>query len=79
MMAPTELLARQHIETLQPILHKLGISCGLLVSAMRAKEKREIIDEISSGKLSVIIGTHAVLRLNGEHYVEEIGKNRILL
>lgn len=61
MMAPTELLARQHMETLQPILHKLGISCGLLVSAMRAKEKREIIDEISSGKLSVIIGTHAVL------------------
>ena len=61
MMAPTELLARQHMETLQPILHKLGISCGLLVSAMRAKEKREIVDEISSGKLSVIIGTHAVL------------------
>ena len=61
MMAPTELLARQHMKTLQPILCKLGISCGLLVSAMRAKEKREIIDEISSGKLSVIIGTHAVL------------------
>ena len=61
MMAPTELLARQHMETLQPILHKLGISCGLLVSAMRAKEKREIVNEISSGKLSVIIGTHAVL------------------
>ena len=60
-MAPTELLARQHMETLEPLMHKLGISCGLLVSAMRAKEKREIVDEISSGKLSVMIGTHAVL------------------
>ncbi len=60
-MAPTELLARQHMETLEPLMHKLGISCGLLVSAMRAKEKRDIVDKISSGKLSVMIGTHAVL------------------
>lgn len=60
-MAPTELLARQHMETFEPLMRKLGISCGLLVSAMRAKEKSDVIERISSGELSVIIGTHAVL------------------
>ena len=61
MMAPTELLAQQHMQTLQPLLAKLGISCGLLVGSMGVRARRETIQGIESGELSVVIGTHAVL------------------
>lgn len=61
MMAPTELLAQQHMQTLQPLLGKLGVSCGLLVGSMGVKQKREITQAIETGDISVVIGTHAVL------------------
>ena len=61
MMAPTELLAQQHMQTLAPILQKLGVSCGLLVGSMGAKQKRETVQAIEAGEVSVVIGTHAVL------------------
>lgn len=61
MMAPTELLAQQHMQTLEPLLQKLGVSCGLLVGSMGAKQKRETVQAIEAGEVSVVIGTHAVL------------------
>ena len=61
MMAPTELLAQQHMQTLAPLLQKLGVSCGLLVGSMGAKQKRETVQAIEAGEVSVVIGTHAVL------------------
>lgn len=61
-MAPTELLAQQHMQTLEPLLNKLGVSCGLLVGAMAAKQKRETVQAIESGEISVVIGTHVLLR-----------------
>lgn len=61
MMAPTELLAQQHMQTLEPLLQKLGVSCGLLVGSMGARQKRETIQAIETGGVSVVIGTHAVL------------------
>ena len=60
-MAPTELLAQQHMQTLGPLLQKLGISCGLLTGSLGAKKKREITQQIEEGTLSVAIGTHALL------------------
>lgn len=63
-MAPTELLAQQHMQTLKPLLQKLEISCGLLVGSLGAKQKREITQEIENGEISVVIGTHAVLSDN---------------
>ncbi|MCD8357268.1 MAG: ATP-dependent DNA helicase RecG [Clostridia bacterium] len=63
-MAPTELLAHQHMQTLEPLLHKLEISCGLLVGSLGAKQKREITQKIENGEISVVIGTHAVLSDN---------------
>lgn len=60
-MAPTELLAQQHIQTLKPLLEKLGVSCGLLVGSMGAKQKRDIVQAMESGDISVVIGTHAIL------------------
>lgn len=61
MMAPTELLAQQHMQTLQPILEKLNVSCCLLTGSMRVRDKREALERIADGTASVIIGTHAVL------------------
>lgn len=60
-MAPTELLAQQHMQTLGPLLQKLGISCGLLTGSLGAKKKREITQQMEDGTLSVAIGTHALL------------------
>lgn len=62
MMAPTELLAQQHMQTLQPLYGALGLSCGLLTGSLGARQKRETVQAIEAGELSVVIGTHALLR-----------------
>ena len=65
LMAPTEILARQHFWDLAPIFERLGIPCKLLIGATPAAEKRAIKAALSStdeGKrLPVVIGTHALL------------------
>ncbi len=63
-MVPTELLAQQHMQTLEPLLGKLGISCALLVGSLGAKRRRETIEAIAAGDCAVVIGTHAVLSDN---------------
>lgn len=66
MMAPTEILARQHFERLTADLGPHGISCVLLTSGMRAAERREILAGIQSGDADVVIGTHALLQSDVE-------------
>ncbi len=61
MMAPTEILARQHLETLTEIFDGLGINVVLLTGSQTAKEKREVYEKISDGSAHVIVGTHAVI------------------
>ncbi len=61
LMAPTELLARQHYETAMKMLLPFGVSCGLLTGSMRAKEKREALDRIKDGDWGLVIGTHALI------------------
>ena len=61
LMAPTEILARQHLESARKALEPLGISCGLLVGGMRAKERREALESIASGAWQAVIGTHALI------------------
>jgi ATP-dependent DNA helicase RecG len=65
-MAPTEILARQHAETISSLLKPLGYldSLGLLVGSMTNKEKQFIKDELKSGKIKFIIGTHALIEEN---------------
>ena len=65
-MAPTELLARQHFDTFVKDLHDHEISPVILISSMKASDKRIAIESISSGKAKVIIATHAVLEDNIE-------------
>lgn len=63
-MAPTELLARQHFDTFVKDLSDHEISPVILISSMKASDKRMAMESISSGKAKVIITTHAVLEEN---------------
>ena len=59
-MAPTEILAKQHFDTLLGILSPLGVRVGLLTGSMTAKQKREVKSTLKNGELDLIIGTHAL-------------------
>ncbi len=61
MMAPTEILAKQHYLSLQKDFEQHGIKTGLLCSSMKAAEKRETLDQLAEGKIHILIGTHAVI------------------
>ena len=61
LMAPTEILARQHHAGLAPLLGQLGVRAEFLSGSLPAARKREIHDAIGGGMAEVIIGTHAVI------------------
>lgn len=61
LMAPTEILATQHYETVQGMLKELGISVALLTGSTRKKEREEIHQGLRDGSLQILIGTHALL------------------
>lgn len=60
LMAPTEILAKQHYETISSLSKNLGITIGLLTGKLKAKEKREIYEKLQSGEINILIGTHAL-------------------
>lgn len=62
-MAPTQILAKQHYETLYPILNKLGIEVVLITGGV-SKKKKEDLSRIRNGEAKVVIGTHALLSEN---------------
>lgn len=61
LMAPTEILARQHYQGLAPLLARFSIRCALLTGSIRAKERREILAGLADGSIDLCIGTHALL------------------
>lgn len=62
LMAPTEILARQHHENIASLLEPLGHSVALLRGGMRAEEKATALDAIRSGASNIIVGTHALIQ-----------------
>ena len=60
-MAPTSILATQHLESFTRMLEKYGIRCELLISSVTKKKKDEILQKLSNGEIDVLIGTHAIL------------------
>ncbi len=60
-MAPTEILAAQHMESAKKMLEPLGIRCGLLTGSLTPKKKREAHEAIASGQWQAVIGTHALI------------------
>lgn len=63
-MAPTAILASQHLESFQGILEELGIRVELLISSVTKKKKAEILEKLQNGEIDILIGTHAILEEN---------------
>ncbi|PZP54583.1 MAG: ATP-dependent DNA helicase RecG [Micavibrio aeruginosavorus] len=61
-MAPTEILARQHAETLKPYFEKIGVSFVVLTGRDKGKARDKIVDQIADGSAQIVIGTHALFQ-----------------
>lgn len=61
LMAPTEILAEQHMRTLYPVLKKMGIRAALHIGNARSSARKKFIEQIRSGQIQVAIGTHALI------------------
>lgn len=67
MMVPTEVLAKQHYQSLTEALSPHGVRIGLLVGSMTAKEKKETYESIKAHQLDIIVGTHALIQEKVEY------------
>ncbi len=63
-MVPTEILAVQHAKTLAEPFHKLDVSVDLLIGSLTASDKRRVHERIASGRVDVVVGTHAIIQQN---------------
>lgn len=63
-MAPTEILARQHYESLKSLLQNIPVTVRILTGSSSAKEKREILQATASGEVTILTGTHALIEDN---------------
>jgi ATP-dependent DNA helicase RecG len=70
LMVPTEILAEQHAHSLKQMLAPFQINCDLLTSSVKGKRRREILEDLASGKVDILIGTHALIQ-------EEVTFNRL--
>lgn len=62
LMAPTEILAQQHYQTLSSFLVPLGIKVALLTGSMGARQKKNVKGQIAAGEFDVVVGTHAIIQ-----------------
>ncbi len=60
-MAPTEILARQHMDTISEYCKELDIKVGILTGSSKTKERKELHEKLESGELNILIGTHALI------------------
>ena len=61
-MAPTEILARQHAQTLAKLLEPFGVTVGLLIGSVKGKARQTLYQQIASGAVDVVVGTHALIQ-----------------
>ena len=64
MMAPTSILATQHMDNFEKILYQYGIKCELLLGNTSKKKKEDILKRLKNGDIDIIIGTHSLLEEN---------------
>jgi len=62
LMAPTEILASQHAETLSRLLNPLGLSVGLLTGSVKGAARKTLYEQIATGGVDVVVGTHALIQ-----------------
>ena len=61
MMAPTEILAEQHLQTIQQFLHGMNVRVELLTGIVKGKRRKEVLDALQEGTVQILVGTHAVI------------------
>ena len=62
MLAPTEILARQHYQSVNEVLAPFGVKTEVLYSALSSAKKNEILKDVASGKIDLLIGTHSMIQ-----------------
>lgn len=62
LMAPTEILANQHMKFLSSLFEPMGVSVAILTGSTTTKERREILEKLKNGEISLLIGTHALIQ-----------------
>ena len=62
LMAPTELLARQHLRTLVKLCHPAGVEVRLLTGSVKGNERKEVLRGLASGRTGIVVGTHALFQ-----------------
>ncbi len=65
-MAPTEILAHQHLESFKQQMDKIHISCALLVGKQKVSDRKKLLGTIKEGKIQLIVGTHALIQKDVE-------------
>ena len=61
-MAPTEVLARQHLETIEPLAKSAGVTVGLLTGREKGKARKEVLARLAEGTIDILVGTHALFQ-----------------
>jgi ATP-dependent DNA helicase RecG len=62
LMAPTEILARQHIKTVAPLAERAGLRVAILTGREKGKERRDILTRLAAGEIDFLVGTHALIQ-----------------
>ncbi len=62
LMAPTEVLARQHADTLRELLHRSQVRIGFLSGSLTARQQQDVRDDLARGQIDILVGTHTVLQ-----------------
>ena len=61
LMAPTEILAQQHLQSISEELHKLPVNVELLTGSVKGKQRSKILEDLKNGDIQILIGTHALI------------------
>ncbi len=67
-IAPTEILASQHAETLRDLLEPLGVRVGLLTGSVKGKTRQLLYENIKNGSVDIVVGTHALIQKSVEFH-----------
>jgi len=62
LMAPTEILARQHIKTVTPLAERAGLRVAILTGREKGKDRRDILTRLEAGEIDFLVGTHALIQ-----------------
>ena len=62
LMAPTEVLARQHADTIAPLAHAAGLDIGLLTGREKGRTRADLLERLAAGEIDILVGTHALFQ-----------------